>query len=163
MLDQIELRAVESVAPLRPRKLSLLFLMLAMWNITSLSGCGSAEPTLVPVSGKVTGPDGKPLANITVQFVPENTSGRPIGAAGVTDANGQYSLISDRGQPGAIPGSYRVVLFDNATEEDDQQLGKGRPPTPSRIPHRYGASTTTPLTATVESGPKTYDWKVEPR
>ena len=50
-------------------------------------GCSSSGPDIAYVSGRVT-MDGKPLAQATVVFIPED--GRPAGAR--TDADGRYVL-----------------------------------------------------------------------
>ena len=52
-----------------------------------VTGCSSSGPEIASVSGRIT-MDGKPLANATVVFIPEN--GRPAGAR--TDADGKYVL-----------------------------------------------------------------------
>lgn len=110
----------------------------------ALAGCGSSGPEISHVSGKVT-MDGKPLANATVVFIPEN--GRPAGAT--TDAEGKYVLNFSQGRRGAIPGKnmIRVTTLRDPYEGDD---GKTIPGSKETIPAEYNAATT--LTFEVEKG-----------
>ena len=70
-----------------------------------LSGCGSAGPDLVPVSGTVT-LDGKPLANAHVTFEPHNGAS----SIAMTNSQGEYSLVFPGNRVGALPGEHRVTI-----------------------------------------------------
>lgn len=78
--------------------------------IAMLSGC-SRQPLTVLVRGKITH-DGKPLAGALVGFINSKDSGRA--ASGVTDADGNYSLIThfggDQFIEGALPDDYAIIV-----------------------------------------------------
>lgn len=78
-------------------------------------GCGASGPEIASVSGKIT-MDGKPLANASVVFIPED--GRPAGAR--TDANGNYVLNFTEGRRGAIPGKNSVRITTQREAEKDE-------------------------------------------
>jgi hypothetical protein len=81
---------------------SLGFLVLGL-----ASGCGSDRPEIVPVTGTVVWEDdGTPVANASVMFTP--AEGRP--STGTTDEQGQFTLKSYDGQPGAIAGTHTVTV-----------------------------------------------------
>ncbi len=84
---------------LRPTVVLLLLLI-------AVAGCGKSGPEIAPVHGRVT-LDGQPLAKADVQFQPDD-SRRP--SVGSTDADGRYSLMYKRGQPGAIVGQHTVRI-----------------------------------------------------
>lgn len=136
--------------PRLARGLVLLVVLAAGWG----------GPAPVPVEGTVTGPDGKPMADILVQFVPTAGGGPAGGASGTTDANGKFALTADANKPGAAPGAYKVVLIDQAFAAGDDANPTARP-APNRIPKAYLSATETPLSVTVPSG--AYDLKVERR
>lgn len=75
-----------------------------------LSGCGQS---LSPVSGVVT-LDGQPVDRATVSFIPEDTSVTNADASGSTDASGNFTLTT-RGNPGAYPGTYKVIVTKAST------------------------------------------------
>lgn len=128
----------------------------------ALAGC-SAGPGLVAVEGTLTGPDGKPMADVLVQFAPDAPGGKALGSSGVTDAAGAFVLTADDGRPGAVPGPHRVTLVDSAfTADDDATLGKAnRPKRVNRVPKPFSEPTATPLKVTVESGKKRYDLQMK--
>ncbi len=107
-----------------------------------LAGCGSSGPEIAYVTGRVT-MDGKPLANATVVFIPEN--GRPAGAN--TDADGNYVLNFTQGRRGAIPGknTIRIMTMRDAGQDENGQTVPGSPET---VPAKYNTAST--LTFTVE-------------
>src|SRR5688572_6481059 len=89
---------------------------LLVFVILMVAGCGASGPEIANVSGRVT-MDGKPLANATVLFVPED--GRPAGAR--TDADGNYVLNFTEGRQGAIPGmnSVRITTLRDADQDEN--------------------------------------------
>lgn len=139
------------------QKISLLFL-LAM-----VLGCGDNRPTLVPIKGKLT-LDGKPVPFKHVKFLPVNVT-PGIGGGGVTDKDGNFSLIANR--PGSVkdeagvpPGAYSVVvvepLYDPeavapSTKPEDGPAPAVGIPQPKKtgakvaIPANYGNAETTTL------------------
>ncbi|HEY2786676.1 MAG TPA: hypothetical protein VGJ05_17060, partial [Fimbriiglobus sp.] len=88
--------------------ISVRVLLLAVTLALVGAGC-SRGPTLAPVSGTVT-LNGKPLANVQVEFWPEGSAPRSVG---MTDQQGRFTLTTDgEGKPGAVVGSHKVVLHD---------------------------------------------------
>jgi hypothetical protein len=100
------------------------------------AGCSTGGPEIAYVTGKVT-MDGKPLANATVVFIPEN--GRPAGAN--TNADGHYVLNFSEGRRGTIPGlsSVRISTLRDAGQDDN---GQSIPGSPETIPARYNTDST---------------------
>ncbi len=91
--------------------------------------------------------DGKPLANATVVFIPEN--GRPAGAR--TDERGHYVQYFTAGRKGAIPGknSIRITTRGDASEAAD---GTPIPARRETVPAKYNSDSA--LEFTVEPGKK---------
>jgi hypothetical protein len=85
--------------------------------------------------------DGKPLANATVVFIPEN--GRPAGAR--TDPDGKYVLNFTEGRRGAIPGK-NTIRISTLRDADRDESGKAIPGSPETIPAKYNAATTLEFT-----------------
>lgn len=104
------------------------------------TGCGSGGPEIAHVSGRVT-MDGKPLANATVVFIPEN--GRPAGAR--TDADGKYVLNFTEGRRGAMPGK-NTIRITTLRDADQDETGKSIPGSPETIPAKYNAASTLEFT-----------------
>jgi hypothetical protein len=110
------------------KKLSCLLLICCAPLV--LHGCGQSNPYgTVVVTGKVT-VDGVPMEGITVSFSPADGTG--MGALGMTDAEGNYTLTTG-GAPfgsGAKPGSY-VAAFsktESPTQENPTGYGPGLAP-----------------------------------
>jgi hypothetical protein len=134
-------------------------LILAMGTVFTLAaGCGG-KTAVVPVEGTLK-MKGKPLANVKVDFLPENAGPR---SSGVTDSNGRYTLTCDDGRPGAVVGMHRVVAVDLAVYGDkpiprgheDEVLLK-----PSRLPAGYGEVSKTPWKKEVGSSTNVIDLEV---
>lgn len=100
------------------------------------AGCGPSGPEIAYVTGKVT-MDGKPLANASVVFIPEN--GRPAGAA--TDADGNYVLNFAQGRRGAIPGKNTIRIM---TQRDPTpgENGTAIPGSKETVPAKYNTNST---------------------
>ena len=81
-----------------------------------LAGCGEDGPALTDVSGTVT-LDGKPVPNATVMFVPSAEGGSP--SYGVTDAQGNYTLMFTRDKEGAMPGRHTVEITTEKLSKQD--------------------------------------------
>jgi hypothetical protein len=129
--------------------------MLSMLLAGLLTGCGSSRnpewADTVPVSGSVTY-NGSPVEGASVTFRPDSSQDR--GAVGVTDASGQFRLMTYEPNDGAIPGSFRVTIektvLEGAIETDDSLA----PPAKTRdlLPVRYKNVDTSGLSAEVEEG-----------
>ena len=141
--------------------------MLGQWRwvwlaigAVCLTGCGSSGGTY-PVSGKVTYPDGTPLANAQVSF--ESVT-EPIGAVGTSDANGEYKLTTYELNDGAIPGEHRVLVMPPPPPTPEHDEASGKPlvyaNTPPAIDPKFSRFETSGLTYTVE-GAGTFDITVE--
>jgi hypothetical protein len=82
--------------------LIILFLVTTI----SLSGCSSANKP-VEVEGVVL-LDNEPVAEATVLFIPDGSTGQP--AHGMTDENGKFQLSTFKENDGALPGTYKVTI-----------------------------------------------------
>ena len=119
----------------------------------ALAGCGGAGTT--PVEGVVV-LDGKPLANASVQFVPQGT-GRD--ATGQTNQNGEFAMSTFQPRDGVLPGDYKVVISpplgtpdptQYATAEEAMSTASKAPaPKGSTFPQKYARPDQTPLKQTV--------------
>lgn len=125
-----------------------------------LAGCGKKDTRpalgkLVPVQGKITMPDGKPLSHGLVSFMPvDRQPGVPTPTPeGKIEEDGSYTL-STYDKPGAPLGKYRVVLHPGS----DRQLRFA-------IPQQYFSERQSPLEVeVVEDKPAGgYDFKLESR
>ena len=129
----------------------MLVWMLAFGMVV---GCGgpSDQPDLGSVSGTVT-LDGKPLANATVMFQPEQ--GRP--SYGVTDDDGYYELRYTANTDGAVVGKHVVSI---TTYEDPEE--EGQKPTPEKVPVDYNenAAENPEMNVEVKSGSQTFDFNL---
>ena len=80
---------------------------------TACSSRTANYPALGPVIGTIT-LDGKPLADVTVMFQPEN--GRA--STGLTDAEGKYELTFTEVAKGAKVGPHKVSFSQEIAEDD---------------------------------------------
>ena len=87
------------------------------------AGCGSK---LVPVKGKVTYPDGKPLAEGMVVFESKG-EGKAVTARGEIQSDGRYQLSTHRPGDGVPPGKYQVLV---APKTDPNAVDRGARPLP---------------------------------
>ena len=125
-------------------------LLLGVTLLVAL-GCGRK---LVPVSGKVT-LNGKALAGATVSFqpiAPEGSTEAGPGSQGKTNDNGEFTLTTSTGKPGAVPGKHRVRInsLSQQVGEGDSRPPRGGWPLKDRVPERFNENTT--LTIEVPSG-----------
>ncbi len=103
--------------------LSSLFSKTALLAIFALSlpGCGGGVTvSLVPVSGVIT-LDGKPLSNAKIVFMPQASADKkkaPVeDSSGMSDAEGKFVLQGLKGNPGAVPGTHKVVVSKMVTKD----------------------------------------------
>lgn len=83
-------------------------------------GCSGDSARLVPTEGIVL-IDGKPAANIAVQFMPDVVKGgKGPTSFGTTDAEGRFRLQTNDGQSGAVVGPHLVTLVDQEEERTPQ-------------------------------------------
>lgn len=124
-------------------------------------GCAPAPllpvPDTVPFSGKVL-LNGKPLEYVLITFVPPdgiNTETFSIG--GITNAEGEFELVTrnvDQEKPGAVPGSYKVVVM--RPPSDPSQARKQ-----IQVPVRYADPEQTTLEATIPDDGGTQDFELK--
>ena len=109
-----------------------------------IAGCGSDQPALAPVKGKVT-LDGQPLTGESIIFRPADGGRQSLA---VLDEQGGYELIYMRDIKGASLGTHRVLIgtaSDGSPEE--------------RVPAKYNRETM--LEVNVQKGENDLDFKLE--
>jgi hypothetical protein len=131
--------------------------VLLIVTMGALNGCRSQPPR-----GEVTGTvrvNGQPLANVLVTFHPDPDHGAAgTRSAGVTNAQGRYSLHGEDQQNGAVAGRHRVVVEDlsiYSAPRGPEGMVLRKPPL--RFPADYGDPLKTPLRKEVRPGPQTID------
>ncbi|QDU37985.1 hypothetical protein Mal4_23040 [Maioricimonas rarisocia] len=128
-----------------------------------VTGCSSSPddaPELVEYTGVVT-LDGQPLGDAVVMFHP--TQPGLNGAAGQTNADGEFSLVTGN-RSGVTPGNYKVTVSRIVTKDgspvstdegmDIEQLRMSGDASES-IPDKYSALEQTQLTADITDSPET--------
>jgi len=131
------------------------FTLLACLAGCSGGGDDDRAPT-VPVNGTVTY-NGSPVEGATVTFSPTEPGG--FGSIGTTDAKGRFSLMSQWGAAGAVPGSYQVAVSKTQVETSDDGLEEARieeedaPPAEitEHLPEKYKSAKSSGLTADVQA------------
>lgn len=93
--------------------------------------------------------DGKPLANVAVEFVPTgDPKKQPPLSHGTTDDKGHFVLTCDNKKPGAVVGKHSVLVIVGRSEGDKQ---------PDPIPAVYANLNKTPLKLEITPDKHTYD------
>ena len=114
----------------------------------------------VPVAGKVTFKDGKPLPRGTVIFAPDGAKGNASlhEPRGTIDGAGNYKLMTTPEREGASPGWYTVTII--AQEPYDESKSSWDPPW--LINRKYGSRQTSGLAVEVteKAEPGQYDFQV---
>jgi hypothetical protein len=150
------------------RKLFCVMAVVLLSFLWMLPGCGKKGIKTEQVTGTVTW-NGEPVKGANVTFSPvDRTKGYP--SAGTTDAQGKYFLQTMLGNPGAgtTPGEYKVMI----TKIENVDTGKSVKETDgtvvpimraeNRLPKKYAAVSSSPLTATVKDGTNTCDFDLTP-
>jgi hypothetical protein len=131
----------------------------AAWLIgiaVATAGCGKKAPAL---NGEVAGVltfDGKPLANVRIEFMPESVDGVKFpGSYATTDGAGSYKLMCENQKPGAFLGKHRVVILQGSPRENSHDRVE---PTSNeiRVPASYGIASKTPLQIDVTANKHNY-------
>lgn len=128
---------------------------LAAFSATACNRKGGySELQLVPVSGKVT-LDGAPLAQAMVHF--QGSDG--LGATGITDSAGNYTLQYDSAQAGCPPGtkSVRITTAGAAEEGADPDHAAGE-----KLPAAYNRQTTLKVDVSARNATFRFDLKSRP-
>ena len=129
-----------------------------------LTTCGCRQPgdggNRVPVAGKVTFKDGKPLPRGTVIFAPDGAKGNTSlhEPRGAIDAEGNYKLATTPTLDGASPGWYVVTIISQ--EPYDESKSSWDPPW--LINRKYGNRQMSGLAVEVVKKPEAgrYDFQV---
>jgi len=126
-------------------------------------GCGKQpgdEGKRVPVAGRVTFKDGKPLPRGTVIFAPDGAKGNASQhePRGPIDTDGNYKLSTTPRLDGAYPGWYTVTII--AQEPYDESKSSWDPPW--LINRKYGNRQTSGLAVEVIEHPEAgrYEFQV---
>ena len=145
------------------------------------AGCSNSDARYVKVEGTITY-KGQAIEGATVSFLPDASDGEP--AAGLTDAEGKYTLTSSNaigGGTGVLPGTYtvRVVKTQSTVTQDPDEAeqrgeidyselqrrlsAKGGSATKVKheemLPKKYSQPSTTPLkNVSVAKGAGTLDF-----
>lgn len=124
-------------------------------------GCGgvSDAPQTVPVSGVVSY-NGTPMPKISVAFIPQDGTGQI--AEGTTDAEGNFELQTREPGDGAVVGTYKVALnYVPDTVAGMPGFTDGAKSEPSTIPGKYGDTSMSGLTATVDPDESKNEFKFD--
>jgi hypothetical protein len=119
----------------RRRRFGNFVAALAIAVAAALPGCSKQETVkLVPAQGFIK-VNGKPVANIMVQCLPDALRGaKGPTSSGISDEDGWFKLMTLDGKEGAVVGPCKIVLAD--LEEDRPAQGE-RAEFPPRIPATY--------------------------
>ena len=144
-----------------------LLVILSLFTISLVAGCGGDKFKTYSVTGKVTYKE-QPVAGATVSFGPKvNDVGDA--AFGRTDTNGVYRLQTRLGKPegGTTPGEYVVTVSKvDIVPTGKSSVGSGgeviqeKKPV-SVLPDKYGNPNQSPLSFTVEKKKNTYNIVIE--
>ena len=89
------------------------------------AGCSTSEYSFAPVSGKIL-LDESPLVGASVVFAPigstEHPEPGPV-SSGITDDQGNFTLVATNGQKGAVIGPHRVGI---RMPEDSELAGQNK-------------------------------------
>jgi hypothetical protein len=122
--------------------------MLTVGLIT-LTGCGSAGPELVPVSGSLT-QNGKPVAEAKIVLHPLEPQPTQLPTPmAITDESGNFSMTSLASNDGALPGKYKVTVELRAPRRSGEEtIRDGQ----HLLPQRYSVPATSDLIREVTAG-----------
>ncbi len=127
---------------------------LAPVLLVLLAGCGKTWSQNDNVEGTLK-LDGVPVANVKVQFVPDDATTQAPTSSGQTDDSGHFRLNFDNGSPGAIIGKHNVVILKGRAEPGD-----GQTISTAVIPQAYTMAAQTPLQTEVTASDHNYDLKM---
>jgi hypothetical protein len=117
-----------------------------------LEGCGDSGFRTVPVHGAISY-QGKAVTTGTITFVPDSPG---PAASGTIQNDGSYALATD-GRPGAIPGSYTVMIISLGSTTG--ALPEQRNPLPPMLlPEKYSRNRQSGLKAVVNNGDNVIDF-----
>ncbi len=129
----------------------------------TVSGCGSSghvrsHEATVAAAGTLVH-KGEPLAHYQVVLTPANGTA----AVGTTDAEGKFSLGTNRPGDGAIAGEHSVaVIYVGPPDGAYDGINDFSPPPPPKVklPAKYGNAATSGIKVTIPAGGN-QDFKIE--
>ena len=126
--------------------------------LACLVGCPGGDvgdrPETVPVTGTVTY-NGSAVEGAAVTFSPTASGGSA--SIGTTDGSGKFTLQSQWGSRGAVPGSYKVAISKTEVEGVEEEIEDApiddAPPAQvtEHLPEKYKSAKTSGLTAEVKA------------
>jgi hypothetical protein len=134
-------------------------MVLSLWVILCLIGCGGSGPQQAAVTGAVTY-DNEPVTKGTITFVPTGETKGTSAGADIKD--GKYSITGDKGP---TFGKYKVQILWSKKTGKQKELGSPSPPgtmideVEEGIPAKYNSATT--LEKDINSAKQTIDFKLE--
>ncbi|TWT74978.1 hypothetical protein [Allorhodopirellula solitaria] len=151
---------------------------IALTLTFSFTGCGDSRPEGMPETYPTTlalTQAGEPLADATVVLYPEDSTLTRWPVGGVTDEQGEATLMTSTQYPGAPAGTFKVIVTKSVTEGDplpkhpgqgatreqineyDRAMKTGKFEVFKVIAKEYRTAGTTPLTVeVVSSGENTF-------
>ncbi len=148
-------------------RLCRVLLSLSLMSLVSLAlGCGGDgpppdRPATVQVTGTLTY-NGEPVGGASISL--KNTGNGP-GAAGISDANGKYTLTTFTSGDGAVPGEYLVgvikseIVGADTSYFDVESPNYGKTPPPEaegklvhHIPEKFNNPDTSGIRVTISEG-----------
>ena len=129
------------------RKLDRLCVLVGVSAFLVGCGAGSVAPATVPVKGIVMY-KGNPVPKLSIGFTPDK--GKL--AFGTTDAEGRFTLTTNKPGDGAMVGTYKVTISFVSDEIPEMPglPGTEKKPPESPIPVKYADPKTSELTKTVD-------------
>jgi len=134
---------------------------LASLGLLFVLGCSSSDdgvagrPKTYPVDGLVLY-NGNPVEGATVVF---NSPTENRGAAGLTDAQGRFTLKTFKPGDGAVAGKHEVQISKIEIDKGPKRDPEATPPPPKeihRLPKKYSEFKTSGLTAEVNPNGKNH-------
>jgi hypothetical protein len=123
-----------------------------------VAGCGGSKIPTYRAGGKVTFPDGKPLARGSVMF--RTADGGRATARGQIQPDGSFKLSTFAPDDGAVAGKHQVLVVVPLLGTDPEGPA---PPTPSPIDPRFAGYETSGLEFIVnDSGQNQFEIVVTP-
>lgn len=122
-----------------------------------LAGCGSDDPPVYPVTGRVVFRTGPPVTGGVIEFRPDK--GGPA-ARGKIEADGRFTLTTGT-RPGAVAGVHKVTLVQLTTDGATARhaaTGHGK----AVVHPKYAAADKSGLTRTVEPADNQFQIEVDP-
>ena len=131
--------------------------LLALCTAIGLSGCDSGSVLTYRVVGKVTFPDGTPLAGGWVEFKPVDSEHR-VSARGQIHPDGTFELGTFEEADGAIVGKHQAVVVPPLPKGDRDEMRV----VPQIIDEKFRRFDTSGLKFTVTpEGPNEFSIEVE--